>query len=450
MPMPARPLVARGGALLLLALLAAVTTAAAAGAARAATTGSSVLVTQAVGPVTPVFADHLDAALEAAVSGGHEALLVEMDTPGGLDPSMRDVVQRFLTAPVPVIVYVAPPGARAASAGAVIALSAHVAAMAPGTNIGAATPVALEGGEVIDKVIEDAAAYVAAIAEERDRNVEFAEDMVREGRSAPASEALELDVIDLVAADRAELLDELDGRTVVLDAQGGEVELRTADAEVVPYEMSTIHRLLQTIADPNLAFLFLSLGTLAILYEVANPGGGLGGIAGAILIILAFFALAVLPVDLVGVVLLVLAVGLFVAELFVPGIGVFAAGGTVALVLAGLFLFQRPTGIAVDWWAIFPLALLVGGGAVVVGRIAWRSRNAPAYEGVAGTIVGATGRVRSFRGDTPQVLVEGALWSARSDTELIVGQHVQVVDRDGLHLVVQPTEPAEPVERAEA
>jgi membrane-bound serine protease (ClpP class) len=403
----------------------------------AAQTGS-VLRARIDGPITPVIADHVADAVAAAADGGHSALLLEMDTPGGLDSSMRSIVKDLLGSPVPVIVYVAPAGARAASAGAIITFAAHVAAMAPGTNIGAATPIDLEGGEVLDKVVNDAVAYVTAIAEERGRDVDFAVDTVRDGRSASATEALEVGAVDLVAPDRATLLDELDGRTVVL-ADGTERTLATAQAPVTEFQMTGVRSLLQRLADPNLAFLFISIGSLAVIYELANPGVGLGGVIGAILLVLAFFSLAVLPVDVAGVVLLVLAIALFVGELFVPGVGVFAGGGTLALIAAGVLLFQRPTGIGVDLSFLLPVPLLVGAAAVVVGRLAYKTRHAPAYTGASGTMVGAHGTVRTADEGTAQVLVEGALWRARRpEGPLAVGDRVRVIAMHGLDLVVEP------------
>jgi membrane-bound serine protease (ClpP class) len=408
---------------------------------------SSVLATSVRGPITPVIASHLEDAIAAAHQGGHEALIVELDTPGGLGTAMRDIVQHFLTAPVPVVIHVAPPGAGAGSAGAVITYAAHVAAMSPGTNIGAATPVDLEGGEVIDKVVEDMVAYVSEIAVVRDRDPDFAVDMVREGRSVGATEAVEIGAVDLIAANRADLLSELDGLTVVLHTTAGaeeEVTLATADAAVLDYEMSTARRILQTLADPNLAFLFLSIGTLAILYEIANPGGGLGGILGGIMILLFLFSVAVLPVDLIGIALLLLAVGLFVAELFAPGIGVFAAGGAISLLLSGLFLFQRPTGIGVDFSVLLPMVILAGIGAALVGRLVWRTHRLPTYAGEGSSMIGDRGVVLDIDGDHTRVRIGGALWRARSaGPALERGEHVRVVDVDGLELIVEPADRAE-------
>jgi membrane-bound serine protease (ClpP class) len=448
-----RPLLARPLFALIVALLGTVLLAMPAGAQ--ADGAGTVLVARIDGPISPVIADHMADAVATAAMGGHAALLVEMDTPGGLDTSMRDIVQEFLIAPVPVIVYVSPPGARAASAGSVITLAAHVAAMAPGTNIGAATPIALEGGEVIDKVIEDAAAYVTAIAEARDRDVDFAVATVREGKSVAASEALEIGVIDVIADSRARLLVEVDGMTVQIEPDGQDVTLRTGGATSVEFDMSGIRRLLQALADPNLAFLFLSLGTLAILYELANPGGGIGGVLGAVMLVLAFFSLSVLPINIAGLLLLLLAAAMFVAELFVPGVGVFAAGGAIALIAAGLFLFQEPTGLGIDWSVLLPVPVIVAVGAVFVGRLVWRSQRTPAPTGLVGSIVGGVGEVRSAEGRRARVFAGGTLWKAHTEGPgLEVGQRVRIRRVDGIELVVDPEppvpqEPQEPHEKAQ-
>jgi membrane-bound serine protease (ClpP class) len=395
----------------------------------------TVLVTRVDGTITPVIADHLAEGVQRAERDGHTAYLVELDTPGGLDTSMREIIKAFLGADVPVVVYVTPSGARAASAGALITFAANVAAMAPGTTIGAATPVDPQGGEVSDKVVNDAAAFAESVAAQRGRNTRFAVDTVRQGRAVPAEEAVRLDAVDLLAASREELLQELDGRSVTV-ANGNTVTLRTAGATAVEQDFGAFRRLLQLLADPNLAFLFLSLGTLAIIYELANPGIGFGGIAGAIFLLLGFFALSVLPINLVGLLLLALAAALFVAELFVPGVGVFAAGGTVALVLGGLFLFEGAVGI--DPLVLVPVALVVGGGSVLAGRLAWRARRAPSVTGREG-LLGRQVAVRTAEGATGQVLLDGAWWTVRSrDAALTPGQVVRVVDLDGLNLIVDP------------
>jgi membrane-bound serine protease (ClpP class) len=399
--------------------------------------GSTVLMTRVDGTITPVIADHLMEGVQRAERDGRAAYLVELDTPGGLDTSMREIIKAFLGADVPVVVYVTPSGARAASAGALITFAANVAAMAPGTTIGAATPVDPQGGEISDKVLNDAAAFAESVAAQRGRNTRFAADTVRQGRAVPAEEAVRLDAVDLLAASRDELLQELDGRSVKV-ANGNTVTLHTADAALVEQDFGTFRRLLQLLADPNLAFLFLSLGTLAIIYELANPGVGFGGIAGAIFLILGFFALSVLPINLVGLLLLALAAALFVAELFVPGVGVFAAGGTVALVLGGLFLFEGA--VRIDPLVLVPVALVVGGGSVLAGRLAWRARRAPSVTGREG-LLGRQVAVRTAEGATGQVLLDGAWWTVRSrDAALTPGQVVRVVDLDGLNLVVDPVQ----------
>ena len=395
----------------------------------------TVLVTRVEGPITPVVADHLTEGVDRAEREGHAAFLVELDTPGGLDTSMREIVKSFFAADVPVVVYIAPPGARGASAGAIIAFAAHVAAMAPGTNIGAATPVDLQGGEIGDKVINDAAAYVEAIATERGRDVDFAVDTVTEGRSAPAEEALELGVIDVIARDRAELLDAIDGLTVELAR--GEHVIATRGAATVDHELGFFGSLRQTLADPTLAFLFISIGTLAIIYELANPGMGLGGIIGLILLVLGFFALSVLPVNMVGVLFLLLALGLFVAEVFAPGIGVMAAGGAISLVLSALFLVRGP--LAVNLAAVIPTVVVVGGGVVFAGRLAWRTRKARTQTG-SGAVIGRTAQVRRVTGETAQVFIQGGWWTVRGPDRLEEGQKVRVVGIDGLELVVETEE----------
>lgn len=401
----------------------------------------AVLVTHVTGPITPVVAAQLSDAVKAADQGDHAALLIELDTPGGLVSSMRSIVQDILSADVPVIVYVSPPGAHAGSAGAFITLAAHVAAMAPGTNIGAATPVGLQGGDLDDKIVNDLTAFIRSIAEQRDRNADVAADMVLVGRSVAANTALELDVVDVLAADRSELLGEVDGRLVTL-GNGARLRLATAGAPVVEVEVSIARRLLQALANPELAFIFLAAGALLIVYELAVPGGAIAGTIGVILLALAFVSLAVLEVSIAGLLLLAVAVGLFVAELFVPGVGVLAGAGAIALVFAGLLLFQQPSGLGIDLRVLLLIPVLVGIGSALAGRLALRLRKAPPYQGAGGTLIGATGTVRQVgtRGSV-QVFVGGALWKARSTSSTIeVGDRVRVIERDGLELLVEPEE----------
>lgn len=401
--------------------------------------GAGTVATTVVrGPITPIVADHLADAVRDAHAAGHDALLVELDTPGGLVTSMREIVQTFLNAPLPVIVYVSPSGADAGSAGTFITLAAHVAAMAPATTIGAATPIDLEGGEVGDKVVNNAAAYAEAIAEARGRDVAFAVDSVRDGRSITAAEALEVGAIDLVAASVDEVLEAVDGTTVTVGDT--EVTLATAGAATVPTEMSWTRRLLQRLADPNLAFVFLSIGTLAIVYEVASPGMGAGGIIGGIMLVLAFTALSVLPVNLAGLLLLLLALGLFVAELFAPGVGVGAAGGTVALVLGGILLFQRPTGIGIDLWVLLPTAILLAVLVILAGRFVVASRHRPVAD-VTHELIGREATVYAAADGEPRVRLDGTPWRVRPDTadaRLRDGDRVVVTEQRNLDLLVEP------------
>ncbi len=407
------------------------------GTAAGAQDAAGALVATVDGPITPVTAEYLIDGLQSAADGGAEVFIVKLDTPGGLDTSMRDIVQSFFGARVPVVVYVTPPGGRAASAGTFITMAAHVAAMAPGTTIGAATPVDLQGGEITDKIINDAAAFAESVAEYHGRNAQFAIEAVRDGRSVTADDALELEVVDLVVRDLEELLAEIDGESMMM-ADGRIVVLNTANAGLETYDPGWLRSLLLLIADPNLAFLFVSLGTLAVIYEVANPGLGLAGIIGIVLLILGFFALSVLPVQVAGAVLLVLAVGLFIGELFVPGIGVLAAGGTIALIAGGLLLFEGPFGIRPV--VLWPVGLVVGGGVVLAGRLTWRARTAPAASG-AEALVGRVVEVASSEGRTGQAFLEGAWWRIHSRTgELTEGRPVTVVGTEGLELIVETEE----------
>jgi membrane-bound serine protease (ClpP class) len=393
---------------------------------------ASVLLVEVDGPITPVIAGHIDAAVEEAAARG-APLVVALDTPGGLDTSMRDIVQSFLNAPTVVVVYVEPEGARAASAGTFITMAAHVAAMAPATSIGAATPVDLEAGETAsDKIINDAVAFAVSVAERRGRDAGFAEDSVRLGTSITASAAVERGVVDLVASDLGELLREIDGRTFVVD--GRDMTLSTANAVVERFEMSTFRRILAQIADPNLALLFISIGTLAVIYEAANPGMGFAGIGGIILLLLGFFALSVLPVATAGVALLILAMALFIAEIFVPGVGVFAAGGTIALILAGLFLFDGPMSVSIP--VLWPTAVVVGAGSAYAGRLAVRARFHPATTGRETMI----GRPVTVVGDAERgwsTFFDGTWWGVRPVGDLRDGAQGRIVAMEGLTLIVE-------------
>lgn len=407
--------------------------------AAAQTDRPRVLVTTVDAAITPVIADHLAGAIERAEAEDYQALVVRLDTPGGLDTSMRKIIQRFLAGEVPVIVYVSPDGARAASAGAFITFAAHVAAMAPGTAIGASTPVGLEGGDVERKIVNDAAAFAESIARLRHRNVDFAVDTVREGRSAAAQEAVEIGAVDLLARSLPDLLDEVAGRAVEL-AGGRQIALATSGALVDEEDLGLFRRIQRLLADPNLAFLLMSLGTLGIIYELASPGVGAGGVIGVVMVLLALFALSVLPVNTVGLLLLGMAVALFVAELFAPGIGLAAVGGTVLLALSGLFLIRETPGLEVSVAVVAPVAAVVGGAVVVAGRLVVRSQREASTTTGAGLFLGRLVTVRRPRDSRGQAFVEGAWWTVRTAAGAVLeeGGIARVVDIDGLDLVVEP------------
>jgi membrane-bound serine protease (ClpP class) len=411
--------------------------------AASAAQAPTVLVTRIDGTITPVIADHLEEGLHIAEREGYEAFVVELDTPGGLLQSTREIVKDIFASEVPVIVHVTPSGARAASAGAYIAMASHVAAMAPGTHIGAGTPVTGQGEEASEKVVNDAVAFAVSIAEQRGRSTDFARDMVRDGAAVSDGEALRMNVVDLVAPSREALLSELDGRRVMVGAEGAEreVTLRTAGAQVVEHELGFFGELRQWLASPELAYLFLSVGTLAVIYELASPGMGFAGVIGGILLVLGFVALSVLPFNVGGLLLLALAAALFVAEVLTPGVGIFAAGGTVSLIFAGVLLFRGE--LSVDPAVLWPTAFVVGGGSLLAGRLAWRARKAPTTTGRQ-ALVGREAVIRRAAGDgTGQVLLEGAWWTVRSrDAAVAEGQRVRVVDHDGLELIVERAEPS--------
>jgi membrane-bound serine protease (ClpP class) len=401
-----------------------------------APTGPTVAVTDVTGTITPVTADHLVDTVAEADADGHEALVIRLDTPGGLVESTRRIVQTFLDAPLPIIVHVAPSGADAGSAGTFITYAAHVAAMAPATTIGAATPVGGQGEDLDAKITENIAAFAEAIASARDRDVEFAVEAVRDGRSVTAEDALEVGAIDLLAPSVDELLAEVDGQEV--EVRAGTVTLATADAEVVELSVGTARSILGFLADPNLAFVFLSIGTLAIIYEIASPGVGLGGVIGATSIILAMMSLAVLPVNAAGIALLLVAAGMFVAELFAPGIGAGAGGGTVALLLSGLFLFPSDTGLGVDLAVLLPTVLVVGALTVAAGWFVARTRGRTPVN-YTDDLAGRTAHVTGVAEDRPRIRLDGTWWRIRRDTDappLRDGDEVVVVSRDNLDLLV--------------
>ena len=405
----------------------------------------AVHVLTADGVVGPVMERYLDRGIDAAEDEQGEAVVIRLDTPGGLISSMNDIVKRILSSEVPVIVYVSPQGGQAASAGTFITMAAHVAAMAPATRLGAATPVG-SGGEEIqgplgDKVTNDAAAQIKALAELRGRNQEWAESAVRDAVSANATEALALNVVDLVANDLDELLNSVDGRDITLYSDR-EVTLQTADAEVVFNNMSFVERFLDVIADPNISLLLLSLGSLAIFIEIVNPGVIFPGVFGVIALILGFFSLSVLPFNWAGVALIIFAFVLFGLEIFVPSGGILGGGGVVALILGGLLLTSgNPPEFQVSRWLLFGLAAAMGAIVIFVLVNIMRIRMMPAQVGIE-TFVGHEAVVRSTLDPQGFVFLDGERWTAESEEGTIQeGERVVITEVHGLRLKVRKQEP---------
>ena len=390
------------------------------------------------GVISPVTLRLIEAAIERASADRAQALVIKLDTPGGLERSMRAIVQRMLNAEVPVIVYVAPTGARAASAGVFITMAAHVAAMAPATNIGAAHPVALGGGadkESMRKIENDAAAFIRTVARERGRNADWAEKAVRESVSVTEREALKLKIIDLVADSVPDLLDKIDGRAV--KTTKGEVILATRGAPLKAIEIGMRDRFLNVITDPNVAYVLMMLGMLGLFFELSNPGVILPGIIGGISLILAFFAMQSLPVNYAGLLLILFAIVLFVAEIKIVSHGVLAIGGIVSMALGSLMLFDAPdVGFRISWWVIAPSVAATAGLFLFVVGAGLRALTRRPMLGAAG-LVGEVGVARGALAPQGQVALHGEIWNAISaGGPLDDGAAVRVVEVQGLTLKV--------------
>ena len=409
----------------------------------------TVVVLIADGIVNPVLADYISRGIEEAEEMQATACIIQMDTPGGLDTAMRDIIQDIVNARVPVVVFVSPSGSRAASAGAFITVAAHVAAMAPNTAIGAASPVSIgsegeaEMSETMhDKVVNDAAAYIRSLAEAQGRNIEWAEKAVREAVSATEQEALELNVIDLVADDLDDLLEKLNGREVTL-LGGAVVTIETAGAVVERLEMTWMEKFLFAITDPNIALVLMGLATLGLAVEISNPGLIFPGVAGGIAAILAFYSLGNLPVDIAGILLVVAAFGLFIAEAFTSSFGLLTGGGVVALVLGSLIMFKGGPLFQVNPWLIGILAaVFVAISAFVVNWVII-SRRQPVSTGRE-ELVGMTAEVKTALDPEGTVLFKGELWAAVSEGGRVEPGESVVVDRvERLKLYVSKKESAE-------
>jgi len=404
-----------------------------------AAAGGAVALVTVDGVISPVTVRIVTTALERARSEHAVALIIQLDTPGGLERSMRSIVQEILSSDVPVVVYVAPTGARAASAGVFITMAAPIAAMAPATNIGAAHPVAALGGsfdkEMKTKVENDAAAFARTIAATRGRNVEWAEKAVRQSVSATEREAVRLHVVDLIADSTTDLLDKLDGRVVKTPTR--EVVLHTRGAAIQPIGIGFRDRVLNIITDPNVAYVLMMLGMLGLFFELSNPGVILPGVIGGISLILAFFAFQSLPISYAGLLLILFGVVLLIAEVKVTSHGVLAVGGVVAMLFGSLMLFDTPTAeLRVSWWVILPTVGVTAAVFVVALAAGLRALARRPITGAA-AMVGGTGVARSALDPAGDVLVQGELWRAVADDgPIAVGETVRVTAVDGLTLKV--------------
>jgi membrane-bound serine protease (ClpP class) len=396
-----------------------------------------VLVIRVEGVIAPSSADYIISAIKRADRELAQALVIELDTPGGLDLSMRSIIKEMLSAERPTVVYVSPSGARAASAGAFITLAAHVAAMAPGTNIGAAHPVNMGGQmdkEMNKKVTNDAAAYIRTIAERRGRNIQWAEDAVRKSVSATEKEALKLNVIDHVSERLDDLLVAIDGLAVTTAT--GKVTLRTKGAEVKRIEMGLGDKILKVISDPTVAYMLMMLGLAGLYFELSTPGAILPGILGGICLILAFYAFQTLPINYAGLLLILLAIVLFIAEVKVASHGLLAAGGITAMILGSLMLIKSSE----PFMRISLAAILATTGAtaaffIFIVTMALRTQRQKTTTGVEG-LIGRVGTARTPLRPEGRIFVGGELWSARCEEGAETGDKVRVQAVKGLMLMV--------------
>jgi membrane-bound serine protease (ClpP class) len=396
------------------------------------------------GVVDPFTANYVRGGIDAANAEGVASVLITIDTPGGLDSSMREIIQSILGSGVPVVCYVWPEGARAASAGTFIMMGCPVAAMAPGTNIGAAHPVGVAGAIEEQKVTNDAAAYIQTLADLRGRNADWARRAVVDSVSIPAEEALRIDVIDVIAPSEQALLDQIDGRTVQV-AGGRTVTLNTAGAVIEPRGMGLGARILHTLLTPDFAFIFFYLGLGLIIFELLHPGLSVPGILGLLSLIAAFVTFGLLPVQLIGIALLLASALFFLLELKHPGLGVPTVGGAVTLVLGGLLLFNPSVPSAqVSLWVIIPVAGLVVLFFTTVVTAAVRARHMVPPTSLQ-RLIGREGTVETDLAPEGVVLVASEQWSARSVAgPLRKGERVRVVNVDRLRLDVERAEQQAP------
>jgi len=393
--------------------------------------------------ITPPIAEYVVQSIGEAAKSGAEGLIIRLDTPGGLDLAMRDIAKGILNAPVPVIVYVAPSGARAASAGVIITVAAHIAVMAPGTNIGAAHPVGLGIGGGMDKTMStkvenDAVAYVRGIAKKRARNEEWVEKAVRKSESITAEEALRLKVIDFVAVDLNRLIEQVDGREVLL--AGRKKVLKTKGAILNEKIMGTRQKVLSALSDPNIAYILLLIGLAGLYFEFSTPGVILPGVIGGISLIMAFFAMQTLPVNYAGVALILFSIILFVAEIKVISHGILTIGGIVSLAIGSLMLFQTPdSSLRVSWSVLIPAVSITSLFFIAVIAIAVKAQLRPRQGGQEG-MRGEEGLAITDIHAEGKVLIHGEHWNAISDVPVTRGARIRVIRVEHLKVRIEPIE----------
>jgi membrane-bound serine protease (ClpP class) len=408
------------------------------------------LLAELDGIVHPVSAEYLIETIDEADTSGADIVVVVLRTPGGLLDSTRSIVSRLITSRAPVVVFVAPSGARAASAGFIITLAADVAAMAPGTHIGAAHPVSGSGQEISEtvaaKAASDTAAYARSLAQARQRNVELSEKAVLDSRAFTDREALAATppLIDLVAADVGQLLAALDGRTI-RRFDGRTTQLRTANAEVRRRDMTRRQQFLSAIAHPQIAYLLMTLGILGLTVELWNPGAVVPGVAGGLALLLAFFAFQIVPVDTAGLLLILFGLALLIMELKVPSFGVLGVGGTIALVIGSVMATRRVPGVSASLGTIVPAAIVLAAAVLGLGRLGLQAQLQPPQTGVE-RLVGESGRTRTtlVPGTAGQIDTRGEIWRAVSREPLPPGTPVRIVAVDGLTLQVEPQDGGPP------
>lgn len=413
--------------------------------AEEASTPAEIRVVRIAGVINPVLADFISVEMAAANADGTRAFLIELDTPGGLDTSMRVIIQKILGSRIPVIVYVYPSGARAASAGALITLAADFAAMAPGTNIGAAHPVSIgisgsvgneQAETMMDKVVNDAVAYARSLADQRGRNRDWAEQMVRESLSTPAQEALELKVIDLIAADESALLKALHGRNFLRDGQAHKLD--TQNVVLTYAEMTWRQEIFNTISNPNVAYMLLMLGMLGIFFEISQPGVILPGAIGSLALLLAFLGFRTLPVNYIGGLLILLAIILFLLEVKVVSYGMLTIGGLIAMTFGSLILVDSPEPYLQISRAVIASTVLVCGGFIsLVLTFVVRVQKSRYFSGLEG-MIGEHGRAVTALKPSGRVYVHGEYWDAHAKQPITEGSEIEIVQAEpNLKLLVR-------------